>query len=506
MSTYKPWKSVNGIVNNPLEEPKHPWDGDALGPERPYMRDYTKMLTIKIMLAFQDMEDRTKSDVLLKFDEALERIKEIDALTLGIPKLVYLVGWNGLGHDDKFPSWDIMNENLCEEGEDPVEKLRELMREAQKYNTTVSLHINSNDIYMDSPLWDYCKENNLIDKRNGELYRYAQWQGKDTYLMNFKNSWESGFYKKQVDNLLELLPELKDAASIHSDAFLSRWSDQCSYEESQAARRQMIRYWRDCGIDLTSEFIYGTTEEGDDELNRFGTNGNNAPPAGLIGLMPYAWHLAQTEDFWFKRPQSLLAGGGIPHYINALAVEEDYERIAFLYGCSMQGEDILVEDCRKIKKEGAAPNWDYKFKASFYTTTALYVYMNQFKNMNTYKNGDETILNKKDNLISVYSPDPQKCTITKDGKLIRQENDVFVPVSWIEDFPAVAAFSEKGYSNKKWDFLSDWNGISNADIYEISKNGLKLISGNVPIAENSQIEISLNPNQAVLIIPTGKKI
>ena len=60
---------------------------------------------------------------LLKFDEVLDRIKEIDKLTLGIPKLVYLVGWNGLGHDDKFPSWDIVNQNLCDEGENPVEKL-----------------------------------------------------------------------------------------------------------------------------------------------------------------------------------------------------------------------------------------------------------------------------------------------------------------------------------------------------------------------------------------------
>ncbi len=506
MKAYKPWESVNGIVNSPLEEPKHPWDGDELGPERPYMRDYTSMLTIKIMLAFQDMVDRTKSEVLLRFDEALQRIKEIDKLTLGIPKLVYLVGWNGLGHDDKFPNWDIFNENLCDKGQEPVEELRKLMQEAQKYNTTVSLHINSNDIYKDSPLWDYCEDNDLIDKRNGELYRYAQWQGKDTYLMNFKKSWESGFYKEQVDKLLETLPELKSAASIHSDAFLCRWSDQCSYEESQAARRQMIRYWRDCGMDLTSEFIYGTVEEGDDEVQRFGTNGNNAKPAGLVGIMPYAWHLAQNEEWWFRRPQSLLAGGGIPHYINALAIEEDYERIAFLYGCSMQGEDILVEDCRKINKEGTSPNWDYKFKASFYTTTALYVYLNRFKNITTYKNGEETILNKEDNLTSVYSPIPEKRVITKDSKAIRRDNDVFVPVSWIKNFPAVAAYSEKGYTNMKWSFLDDWNGIKEVDIYNISKDGLKLISEKVTVSDNLELELSLELNQAVLIVPTGKKI
>lgn len=505
MSTYEPWQSVNGTVTSPADEPKHPWDGDKNGPERPYMRDYTKILTIKIMLAYQDMQDRTKSEVLLKFDEVIERIKEIDKLTLGIPKLVYLVGWNGLGHDDKFPSWDIVNQNLCDEGENPVEKLRWVMREAVKYNTTVSLHINSNDVYMDSPLWDYCEQNDLITKRDGKLYMYAQWQGKDTYLMNFKKSWESGFYKKQVDGLLAMLPELKLAGSIHSDAFLCRWSDQSTYEEEQAARRQMIRYWRDCGMDLTSEFIYGTTEHKDDEKGdeRYGINGNNAKEAGLIGLMPYAWHLAQTEEWWFRRPQSLLAAGGIPHYINPLSVEEDYERLAFLYGNTMQGEDILAEDCRKVNKENTPPEWDIRFKNSFYTTTALYVYMNRFKNINTYKNGDETVLNKEDGLTCVYAPDGDRRRVTHNGRLIRRDNDVFVPVCWIEKFPAVAAFSEKGYKNMKWTLSDEWGKTDTADIYDISKKGLEFMTS-VKISDG--LELSLHPCQAVLIVPAGNKI
>ena len=53
--------------------------------------------------------------------------------------------------------------------------------------------------------------------------------------------------------------------------------------------------------------------------------------------------------------------------------------------------------------------------------------------------------------------------------------------------------------------MDDWNGIENIDIYDISKNGLKLLEEKIEI-ENIEIQLSLEPNQAVLIVPSGKKI
>jgi len=37
--------------------------------------------------------------------DVLDRIRVIDALTRGIPKIMYLVGWQFQGHDSKYPSW-----------------------------------------------------------------------------------------------------------------------------------------------------------------------------------------------------------------------------------------------------------------------------------------------------------------------------------------------------------------------------------------------------------------
>ena len=501
MKTYEPWKSVRGMVHHPAEEPKEPWNGDLRGPERPYMRDYSQILTIKMMLALQDMNDRTKSDVILRFDEALERIRQIDAITLGIPKLVYLVGWNHLGHDDKFPDWSVVNPYLCRPGSsDPVGDLRWLMQEAQKYHTTVSLHLNSSDAYEDSPLWEELLENDVIGRRNGELYAYGAWQGKTVYQIVYKHVWEKGYYKQWVDDLLTMLPELKIAGSVHSDAFLCRWTDQSSYAEEEAARRQMIRYWRDCGMDLTSEFMYGGGEEIGQDMDYIpALTANHVENSGLVGLMAYAWHLAQTEDRWFGRPATLLAGGGYPHMENAFVMEEDSECMAFLYGCSMQGEDIILEGCRK------GTDWKTDFLSRFYTTTAMYVYLNQFSNREVMRTPDGRVLKKAGEIVARYSTDPDKRTISKDGILVRQNNDVFVPVVWMKKHPAVAAYSEAGYTERTWLFQPDWQCVIAADVYGVSADGPVLLEASVPVRDG-KITLSLQPKQAVLIVPAGQKV
>lgn len=43
--------------------------------------------------------------VNLTFEQALEVIRVTDNLSLGIPKIVYLVGWQYNGHDDKYPAF-----------------------------------------------------------------------------------------------------------------------------------------------------------------------------------------------------------------------------------------------------------------------------------------------------------------------------------------------------------------------------------------------------------------
>ena len=73
--------------------------------------DYSKTLWMKMFLAKPDWEKKT-SEVLINFEQALEIIRMMDNITQGIQKIVYLVGWQGLGHDDCYPEMEIINPYL----------------------------------------------------------------------------------------------------------------------------------------------------------------------------------------------------------------------------------------------------------------------------------------------------------------------------------------------------------------------------------------------------------
>ena len=470
----------------PADQNAAAWDGDRLGPERPYMHDYSQTLTMKFFMAGVDQNNPDNSLVNLRFDEALEKIREIDALTLGIPKIVYLVGWSGMGLDDKYPAIDVVNPFLaCPGSTDAKGDLRWLMREARSYNTAVSLHINSTDIYKDSPDWDIYRKNGLVGTRNGNEVVTGSWNGRNAYHIVYKNVWESGFYKKWGDDLLAMLPELREAGTIHSDAFGCRAGDQATIEQEWAARRQMIRYWRDCGLDLTVEcMVSGQFGQGWEA-----PNGNSTAPTGLVGLVPYAWHLWQDAQLWHSRPAALLAGGGAAHTerFDWTDLNRGDDAISFLYGRSMQGEDLI----------GRTTDWD-KFIAQFCTTTLLYTYQNRFANVSIHGQGDERVLVKEGGLVARYSDR----TLIKAGVLLRQSDDVFAPASWL-GYPAVMAYSKEGYDDRAWTFLPEWDGIHMADIYAVTTDGPQLIEGGITVSPLRAIDLTIAPGQAILIVPAG---
>ncbi|MDR1593995.1 MAG: hypothetical protein LBS43_05860, partial [Prevotellaceae bacterium] len=78
-------------------------------PEMSWQHEYHQTLWMKLFLSSVDavkgegrqvkMRDRGESKVETTFEQALEIIRKTDNLTLGIPKIVYLVGWQYNGHD-----------------------------------------------------------------------------------------------------------------------------------------------------------------------------------------------------------------------------------------------------------------------------------------------------------------------------------------------------------------------------------------------------------------------
>ncbi len=64
-----------------------------------------------------------------------------------MPKIIYLVGWQNNGHDDKYPDIFEVNKALKrDEDETSYDSLMWLIKEAKKYNTIVSFHVNFNPL------------------------------------------------------------------------------------------------------------------------------------------------------------------------------------------------------------------------------------------------------------------------------------------------------------------------------------------------------------------------
>lgn len=267
----------------------------TLEPERPWFHHYDQSLVMKIFLAERIDQDRS-CRVYLTFEQALEVIRRLDHLTCGAPKIIYLVGWQYNGHDSKYPAWNEVNPRLKRAGDDSaLDSLKWLMRQGRKYHTTVSLHINAFDAYEDSPLWaEYLAKDIVAKDQHGAPLKGEMMGDMQSYQLSYAKEWETGCAKRRIDGLLKLLPELKAAHTIHVDAFhtyppvphaypAGRYPDRdlqfkgvspwlgYSAEKESAAQRKFFRYFRDYGLDVTSE---GSTF---------------LRPDAFVGLQPMAW-------------------------------------------------------------------------------------------------------------------------------------------------------------------------------------------------------------------------
>jgi hypothetical protein len=232
-------------------------------PEQPWIHDYNKTLVIKIIACVRDSLGRAK--VFLKFEDIPEVLRKIDNITLGIPKIAYLVGWQYNGHDSKYPSWSEVNKSLKRDKDSTaLESLKWLIKEAKAYNTIISLHINMIDAYPESPLWDEYMAKDIIAKdKSGQPIKGEVFGGMQSYQISYAQEWKMGLSQKRIDGLLEMIPELKEAGTIHVDAFHSMRPSGVNepispylgttIDDEISTQRKIFRYWRKYGIDVTCE-------------------------------------------------------------------------------------------------------------------------------------------------------------------------------------------------------------------------------------------------------------
>lgn len=257
-------------------------------PERPWFHKYDQSLVMKIFLAERTDAGRD-CKVYLTFEQARDVLARLDRITCGAPKIVYLVGWQYNGHDSKYPAWGEVNPRLKRaQDATALQSLKWLLHEGRKYHTAVSLHINALDAYEDSPLWpEYLAKDIIAKDKRGAPLKGIVWNGLQSYPLSYAREWETGCAKRRIDGLLHLLPELQEAHTIHIDAFhtypplpgesrvegFKGISPFLGYgpEQECAAQRKTIRYFRDYGLDVTSEHSTGGRLD------------------GFVGLQPMAW-------------------------------------------------------------------------------------------------------------------------------------------------------------------------------------------------------------------------
>lgn len=431
---------------------------------RPYRNHYETAIVGKLGLASRidgspDLDKPGQATVVsMTFEEALDVIRKIDNLTRGIPKIIYLVGWQFNGHDTGYPDWSEVNPALAREGEDPVESLIWLMDEALKYNTKVSLHINMTDAKDTSPLWEEYIEKDVIARNaDGSLVEYGFGN-----TINYTREWELGLAQRRIDQLVEMLDgRLERAGTIHIDAYhsylpnrpneaMSPWHEEkygYGLEEDVETQRRVYRYWRSKGIDVTAE--HATTNRTEDRF---------------VGLQPMAWYY-EMSDF-LTIPASLYCGGDTA-------------------SASVFGANSKLESFAKDKENLTGLLKDFANKS------LVFQFLNSFDRI-SYENG-----------VAVFSDGVTNSGshIEQDGRLYQDGSNLFIPELWMEH-REIYAYSEQGYTDMAWTLPADWSDVEAVDLYRITLEGLEPVSTDVAVEEGI-LTLTLPADTAYAVLPAG---
>ena len=440
--------------------------GDTL---YPYVHEYDQMLAYKIGV---DYCPRSKIPSLNAI-QTLDVIRRMDNLTRGIPKLVYLVGWQYRGHDTGYPALDKVNDKLKRPEDDTaLESLRWLMREGPKHNTLVSLHVNFSDCYLDDNSLGPLYKNRDIIVRNGDgtYHQGYRWCDHMAYrASNYRNWYQETFKDKQIGPLFSMLPELAMSGSLHPDAWYS--IDDPYYAITHAmdceAMRQMTVYVRlKYNVDLTTEF-----------------DRRRPPNTDFVLYHPMLWHIGwdeKTPPDPMKIPSYFLSG------VNAKTWSSSAETVqSKFFGESYAFEGEINKD--PITLPGALK--------SFATRTLPWYYQN--RKLRIMFDGNTAVFT--DGVTTSY---PDKYVMKIGNEFLQDGDNVFIPALWRTN-KEIIAYSASGYAGRVWKLPEDWSGVAKVDAYRITVDGLVLKQKGLKVAPDKSLKLSLAADEGLSIVPSN---
>ena len=425
-----------------------------------FKHDYSQTWVSKMFLADPDLKGG--SNVRINFEQALELIRQTDQLTLGIPKIVYLVGWQYNGHDDRYPAFFEVNRWLKRDCDETAEEsLRWLIREARKHNTNVSLHINMTDAYDDSPLWDEYVEQDLISKNHdGQLKIIGEYNQRKAYQINYRNEWEKGYTQMRIDRLLQLIPELKASGTIHIDAWIARPSE--GHNESiiveATYQKKALLYWKAKGIDVTSEWVMDY----------------------MTGYVPLAYHFnGFVQADYLSTPANVYTGVGLNR-----DVQNTDLGLGFLFGTTCYGE--MVWNNRS--------DWEETLTRDFMLNSLQYFFLNKLERKSVEGTGENRIACFSDN-VKVSLSDS---TVRQGNRTMRNKNTVSFPAVWRED-EGIIVYSTDRKGKNTFDMPYQWGNIESVTLYRITTTGLQKIR-KLKVS-GCRFKLELSPGVPYYVVP-----
>lgn len=435
----------------------------------PYVNDYDQTLTYKIGVDY----GKTSETAKLNADQVLQVIQRIDNLTRGIPKIVYIVGWQYAGHDTGYPSFLKVNPVLKREQDSTaLASLRWLMQQGPKFHTRVSLHVNFSDCYLDdNPLGPKYQDRDILVRETDGRHRQGYvWNNHMAHrASNYRNWYQGTFRTEQIDPLFEMIPELKWSGSLHPDAWYNTDDPyyQVNNQEDVMAMREMTVYVRNkYQVDLTTEFDLGRPENED-----------------FILYHPMLWQLGWNEKNPYepmKVPSYFMTGGDATFWgSDSITVAGKF----FGYNATMESE---------INENSVNIPGGLK---TFATRTLPWYFLN--RQLRNKFDGDTAWFSNQ-----VTTTYPGRMVVRQNGELLMDGSDVFIPALW-KTHPEIIAYSEPGYPSRNWILPDSWNRVEKIDIYAITLSGLISKGKGIKVLPGRIVKLSLAAGEGVVIVPSG---
>lgn len=446
--------------------------------------DYSKMLITKLFLCQAEyngdflgkckIRDNGEKTVYLTINQAYELIKGMDRITLGIPKVVYLVGWQYNGHDSKYPAFFEGNEAVKRpEDEDALQSIRWLMEAAKEYNTTVSLHINMFDAFDDSPLFEKYRDANVLARKKDGSLMNSEWG----YKVCYPAEWEKGLAQERIDKLCSLLP-IAEAGTIHIDAFhqtapvpfinkegeyqvglvspISPWHGYTA-EQDMEARANIVKYFDSKGIDVTTEGVW-----------------NMAIGDITEGYFPMYYHFGSEE---MSLSLTATQANGVNCGVRA-------------FGNNINGEQTFKN------AESTEAGFE-EFKKGFCQKNLICQYLNTFGRKALIKDEhDNSIGVFEDGVRTKYEDEEDMMSVAKNGIILASDSDVFLPAVWLGN-ENIVAFSENGYTDKTWTLPAGVTLPRDVRAWTITQDGRTEFTDFK--IKGRKVTLTLAPGQMVLI-------